>query len=160
MAGLESGAWTYGTVNGRLVMECDVVMDTSISDAYTLKTPARTLDPTKRWLLMVNTGAADLDGSALPCDIWAGFADDFALSGDTTTVAATHGGEVASAVVGDVNTPSLTVVVDPNYHGTFVQSSTNIMGIVNAGTAPYYAFNLDGATLKSATCHFIIVQDQ
>ena len=160
MAGLTSGAWTYGSVNGRLVLECDIVVGTAVSDGYTLKTPARTIDPTKPWTLMVNTAGADLDGSTLPVDIWAGFADDFALSGDDTTVAATSGGEIASGVVDDVNTPTLAVIVDPNYHGTAVASATNIVGIVNAGTAPYYAFNLDGATLKEATCHFVIVQDQ
>lgn len=160
MAGLTSGAWTYGTVNGQLVMECDLDVDTTISDGYTLKTPARTLDPTKPWLLMVNTEAADMDDSTVLVDIWAGFADDFALTGDTTTVAAASGGEIASAVMDDVKATSLTVVVDPNYHGTAVQSSANVIGIVNAGTAPYYIINLDGATLKDVDVHIIIVQDQ
>ncbi|KKN17915.1 hypothetical protein LCGC14_0960940, partial [marine sediment metagenome] len=102
MAGLESGAWTYGSVNNQLVMECDIVVDSSISDGYTLKTPARTIDPTKPWKLMVNTGIVDIDDATVLVDLWAGFADDFALSGDTTTVAATSGAEIASGIMDDV----------------------------------------------------------
>ncbi|KKL71100.1 hypothetical protein LCGC14_2098300, partial [marine sediment metagenome] len=140
------------------VMECDVVVDSSISDGYTLKTPARTLDPTKPWKLIVNTASADLDNANVLVDIWAGFDDDFALTGNADPIA-TSGGEVATAVMDDVKIEPLTVIVDPNYHGTMVQSSTGVVGIVNVGTAPYYAFNLDGDTFKSATCHFVIVQD-
>ncbi len=160
MAGLESGAWTEGSVNGQLVLECDVVVDSSISDGYTLKRPARTIDPTKSWKLMVNTGIVDIDDATVLVDLWAGFDDDFALAGDTTTVAATSGAEIASGIMDDVKYSTLTTIVDPNYTGTMVQAASNVVGIVNGGTAPYYAFNLDGDTMKSVTVHFVIVQDQ
>ncbi len=158
--GLTSGAWTYGSVNGQLVMECDLDVDSAVSDGYTLKTPARTLDPTKPWKLMVNTAAADMDDATVLVDIWAGFADDFALSGDAGTVAATSGAEIASGVMDDVKATTLTTIVDPNYTGTMVQAASNVVGIVNAGTAPYYAINLDGDTMKDVDVHIVIVQDQ
>ena len=41
---LTQGEWTATTVNGRLVLECDVVQGTTTIDydAWTLKTPANT----------------------------------------------------------------------------------------------------------------------
>ncbi len=157
---LTQSAWTEDSVNGFLVLECNVIQTASESDSYTLKTPARTLDPTKPWILMVNTTGATLDNATLPVDIWAGYDDDFAMSGDTTAVIATSGGEVASAVMDDVKAEMLTTIVDPNYTGTMVAAATNTVGIVNAGTAPYYAIAIDGGTLIAETCYFKIIQRQ
>ncbi len=166
---LTQGAWTVKSVpkssavnaGGRkmLVMECDVTATTGETDAYTLKTPTA-LDGSKPWTLFVNTAAVTLDASGLPVDIWAGYDDDFAITGDSTTVAATSGGEVASAVMDDVKAEQLATRVDPNYTAAVVQAVTGTGGHVNAGVAPYYAINLDGAsTLNAATCHFVITQD-
>ena len=109
---------------------------------------------------MVNTSAATIDGSACPVDIFAGYDSDFAITGDNSTIAATSGGEVASAVIDDVKGAQVSVIVDPNYIGAKVQSTlAGVRGIVNCGTPPYFAFNLDGATtLSSGTCHWVIVQ--
>lgn len=155
--GLTPTNWTIDEVNGHLVLECSVAA-ASVSDSYTKKTPARTLDPTKPWILMVNTAGTTLVTGTVLVDIWAGYDDDFALTGDTTAVVATSGGEVASAVMDDVQAEMLTTIVDPNYTGTAVQAATNVVGIVNAGTAPYYVIHLDGSSLDSATCLFKIIQ--
>jgi len=159
--GLTQTAWTENSVNGKLVLDCTVTVAANYADSYTVKTPARTLDPTKPWMLYVNTAGTTLDTSpAVPVDIWAGYDSDFELTGDDGPTA-TSGAEIATAVIVDVTAETVAVLVDPNYTGTAVQSDTNIVGVVNAGTAPYYAINLDGTThLSNAACHFLIVQDQ
>jgi hypothetical protein len=158
---LTQGAWTETSVNGMTVFSCDVTATVSENDAYTLKTPV-SLDGSKAWTLHVNTAGATLDGSALPVDVWGGWSDDFALTGDAGTVAATDGGETRSAVIDDVKGVANAVIVDPSYTGAAVQSTlAGVRGIVNAGVYPYYAINLDGAsTLAAATCTFKIVQAQ
>ena len=155
------GAWTASTAKDHLVLECDVTVTTSEHDAYTLKTPANTIDSTKPWYLMVNSTEVQIDGDALPVDIWAGYSDGFALSGDNG-ISAAFGGEVASAVMNTVKYNYLAVVVDPNYKDTKVQTTQagSKTGIVNAGTAPYYAINCHGASAfsGSVTVHFVIIQ--
>ena len=156
---LTQGAWTVRTIGKNLVLECDVTATTAENDAYTLKTPKGSIDPTRPWILMVNTAAATLDGTTLPVDIWAGYADDFAITGNDSTLGATSGGEVASAIMDDVQAEALVVTVNPDRTAAKVQAVTNTAGEVNAGVAPYYAINLDGAgTLDAATCHFVIIQ--
>ena len=157
---LTQGAWTVKTVNNRLVMECDVTATTSENDIYTLKTPTE-LDGSRPWILMVNTAEADISDNTDPVDIWAGFADNFAITGDGASVAATNGAEVASAVMDDVSDEVLVTTVNPNRTAAKVQSVTDTAGEVNAGVAPYYAINVDsGSTVKAATTHFVIIQDR
>ena len=159
--GLTQSAWTEDSVNGKLVLECTVTVASAVADSYTLKTPARTIDPALPWILMVNTETETVDNATLPVDIWAGYDDDFALSGFGGSLVATSGGEVASDVMDDVQAEMLTTIVDPNYTGIAVQAATNVVGIVNAGTAPYYAINLDSdGALLNVTCAFKIVQQQ
>ncbi len=154
-------AWTYESVNGVLVMECDVGVTTSENDAYTFKTPARTLDTTRPWVLMVNTLGVTIDAEAVPVDIWAGYADNFALAGDNG-ITATSGKEIASNVMDDVESAALTVIIDPNYTGAAVQStiSSPTIGIRNCGTPPYFAINCHANTTMSGTenIHFMIIQ--
>jgi hypothetical protein len=156
---LTQGAWSVKTVNDKLVCECDVVQTTGENDAYTLKTPSA-LDTSKPFIVLVNTAGATLDGSALPVDIYAGFSDSFAVTGDSTTIGATDGGLVAADVIDDVKSVNNGVLVNPNYNGTKVQSTlAGARGVVNAGTPPYFAFNLDGAsTLTAGTCHWVLIQ--
>lgn len=157
--GLTKGAWSVRTVNDQTVLECDVIATTSENDIYTLKTPKGSIDPTRPWILMVNTAAADISDNADPVDIWAGYADDFEITGNNTTVAATSGGEVASAVMDDVSDEALVVTVNPNRTAAKVQAITDTAGEVNAGVAPYYAINVDsGSTVKDETTHFVIIQ--
>lgn len=158
---LTQGEWTPRTENGRLVLECDVIQTINEKDAYTLKTPAGQLDPSKPWILMVNTEADELDEAALAVDIWAGLADDFEITGDDGTVAATSGYEAVSAAIDDVKSVALALLVNPNYNGSKVQTALSgpVLGECNAGKAPYYAFNLDGGgALIAGTCHWVIIQ--
>ncbi len=156
---LTQGAWSSKSVNGKAVFECDVVQTTAENDAYTLKTP-KELDTSRAFILMVNTGNVTLDGSALPVDIYAGYADDFAITGDGATVKATSGGLVAADVIDDVKSAANSIIIDPNYNAAKVASTlAGVRGIVNAGTPPYFAFNLDGgSTLTAGTCHWVIIQ--
>ena len=156
---LTQGAWTSKTVNGKLVIECDVVQTTGENNAYTLKTPS-TLDTTKPFILMVNTDGDTLDGSALPVDIYAGYDTDFAVTGDAGTMGATSGGLIVADVIDDVKSVANSVRIDPNYTGAKVQSTlAGVRGVVNCGTPPYFAFDLDGAsTLTAGTCHWVIIQ--
>lgn len=153
-----AGAWTASTVNGHLVLECDVAITTSETDGYTLKTP-KELDTTKSWVLAVNTAKVDLNAATVEVDLWAGYDVDFALSGDGAVTAAS-GFEVASAVISEVKYAKAFTRVDPNYTGSRVQGAAETGGIVNVGTAPYYAINLDGggAFRGSLNCHFVITQ--
>lgn len=158
---LTQSDWTEDSVNGLLVLECNVTVAATVAGSYTKKTPARTLDPTKPWTLHVNTEAETVDDETLPVDIWVGYDDDFELTGFGASVVATSGGEVASGVMDDVQASMLTTIVDPNYTGTMVVAASNIVGIVNAGTAPYYAISLDCTTaMLNVTCYFKIVQQQ
>lgn len=156
---LTQGAWSSKSVNGKAVFECDVVQTTAENDAYTLKTP-KELDTSRAFILMVNTKGATLDGSALPVDIYAGYADNFAITGDGATVKATSGGLVAADVIDDVKSAANSIIIDPNYNAaTVVSTLAGVRGIVNAGTPPYFAFNLDGGTtLTAGTCHWVIIQ--
>ena len=161
MADCVPGAWTSNNVNGRLVLECDVTADVATNDAYTLKTPARTLDPTRPWVLMVNTAGVSIDDQAVAVDIWAGYDDDFALAGDNG-ITATSGKEIASAVMDDVQSAALSVLIDPNYTGAKVQSAISgpVIGVRNCGTPPYFAINVESDTtmLGTITIHFVIIQ--
>lgn len=156
------GDWTATTVNGRLVMECDVVVTSGDADGYTLKTPASKLDPTRPWILMVNTEPVTIeDSTAVAVDIWAGYDDDFALAGDGA-VTVTSGCEVASAVIDNVKATCLSVIIDPNYKGTKVQTTLSgpLIGVCNCGMAPHYIINCDNAGTHdhTVTIHFVIIQ--
>lgn len=157
---LTQGAWTSKTVNGVAVVECEVTATTSENDLYTLKVPKNMLDTRKPFTLHVNVDGATLDASALPVDIYGGWADSFAMSGDGATIGATDGALIAADVIDDVKGVANAVHIDPNYNAAKVQSTlAGVRGIVNCGTPAYFAFNLDGAsTLAAATCKFIITQ--
>jgi len=160
MAGLTSSAWTDKVVNGRLVLECDLVQTSSTTeDSFTLKTPQNKFDSTKSWILFVNTKTAQtLDGTTLPVDLWAGWDNAFALT-SANPPTATYGAEIASIIMDDVQAETLVARIDPNYRGTVVQAATGTAGHVNAGTPPYFIINLDGGTtLTAATCHIAISQ--
>lgn len=154
---LTQGEWTYKTVNGRMVLECDIIQTTGETDAYTLKTPVN-LDTTKPWILMVNTENVSLDGATLAVDGWAGYANGFVLSGQASVVA-TNGYEIQSAPIQNVKSAMNGILVNPNYFGTHVQSVAGTTGVINLGKFPHYAFNLDGGgTLNAGTCHYVIIQ--
>ncbi len=161
---LSQGAWAASTVNDRLVLKCTVTSTTSETDTYTLRTPKAGepgggLDPTRPWILVVNALGTDTSDNTDPVDIWAGYSDSFVLSGQGASVTATDGGEVASAVMDDTSDEALFVTVNPNRTVAKVQAVTGTAGEVNAGTAPYYAINVDGGgARKAADTIFYIIQ--
>ena len=158
---LTQSAWTESSVNGMLKATCTVAATTAENDAYTLKTP-KALDPTKPWTLIVETSAAS-DGAALPLDLWVGYSDSFALSGNSTTVAATDGINYKQITddIGYSAASSACFYFDPN------QAVADVVAIADIATgykvkvpiAPYYAFNLDGSsTLAVHTATYTILQ--
>lgn len=160
MAGLTTSAWTDKVVNGRLVLECDLTQASATTqDAFTLKTPANMLDTTKPWILMVNTAQTAVNNATTVVDLWAGYADNFALTDADTDVTVVGGAEIASAILSDVQAATNATRVNPNYTGTVVAGTATAGGHVNAGTAPYYAINIDGDdTLGAVVCHVAIIQ--
>lgn len=153
---LTQGAWTpVGNTNDLMVWTCNVAFTTDETDAYTLKTPTE-LDPTKPWTLAIKC-AATPDGQALPLDIWIGWNDSFALSGQGANVTAgANGGkfkQIFDDVVLAVTTLVYTFLMDPDLPVADVVT----VGAIATGPkvrippAPYYAFNLNGGSSLNAT---------
>ncbi len=163
--GLASGAWTSKSANGIYRATCNVVFTTEETDAFTLKTPARStgFDTSKKWTLIV-AAAATADGSALPMDLWVGHDDDFVLSGQGASVVATNGGlfkVITDDVVLAVTTVEHVFLMDPDLAVADVVTVAAIATgyKLKIPVAPYYAFNLDATTTLNATnCDFTIVQ--
>lgn len=165
---LTQSAWTHKTVKkkGNSTMQntftCTVAATTAENDAYTLKTP-KELDSSKPWTLFLKF-AATPDGAALPLDLWVGYDDDFILSGDGATVAATSGAkfkQVFDDVVLAVDTLIYTFLFDPDLAVADVVTVAAIATgpKVKIPVAPYYAFNANGAsTLAATTATYVIVQ--
>ena len=155
---LTQGAWSTKSANGFSVHTCSIVV-TALDDAYTLKTP-KGLDPKKQWLLYVTTSATG-DQSAIPVDLWVGFSDSFALSGNEA-VAATDGAnfkQIADDIVLAVDPIWYCWVMDP--YSVVTDDVTYNAGAqfnVKVPIAPYYAFNLDGGSDLATTITWKIVQ--
>lgn len=164
---LTQGAWTQvhqDQLNASKfsVWQCTVVSTTAENDAYTLKTPSL-LDTSRKWTLYYKASATP-DGQALPLDLWVGYSDNFAISGDSTTVTATDGANfknIMDDVVLAVSPLNYAFDMDPNLAvADVVTVSAIASGLkVKVPVAPYYAFNLDGGSTLAAVTHtFTIVQ--
>lgn len=162
---LTQNVWTKKSVNNdkNAVFTCTVVSTTAENDAYTLPTP-RELDTNRPFTLLYKASATP-DGQALPLDVWGGYSDSFALSGDGSTVAATDG-FLIKQVFDDV-----VLAVDPLVYGIYFDPDLPVADVVTVAAIgsgpkvripkglPYLAFNLDGgSTLAAATHTFVIVQ--
>jgi len=154
---LTQGEWSVVTVNKKMVATCNVAFTTAENDAYTYKTP-KELDPTKKWLLIVKP-AATADGTTLPVDLWIGFGETFALSGDGANVVATVGAEFKNIIDDASAATARAVLMDPDL------AQSEVVAIATGGLkckvpiAPYYVFNLDGSsTLNATNCDFYIIQ--
>ena len=160
---LTQGNWIESSVGEDIWQaQCTVKQTASETDAYTLKTPLN-LDPTREWTL---TYQADVepDGSALPLEIYAGYAADFAITGDGGTIGATSGSKYAD-LFDDVRTG-----VPPLAFSWKLSPDLNVADVVTLAAvtsglkvkipvAPYYAFNLNGASaLAAATSTYTILQ--
>jgi len=161
---LTQGAWTLSTVNGFFKATCSVTATTAETDAYTLKTPTQ-LDTTKPFHLYVSC-ASTPDGVALPLDIWVGHGDDFVLSGQGASVVATSGGffkEIFDDIVLAVGNVPYVFLVEPELAVADVVTVAAIATgpKVNVPSAPYYAFNQNGAsTLAAQATTYTIIQKQ
>tara|TARA_R100001244_G_C5171601_1_gene131722 strand:+ start:5464 stop:5958 length:495 start_codon:yes stop_codon:yes gene_type:complete len=162
---LTQSAWAApSTVNGLSVSSCTVVSTTAETDAYTLKTPSF-LDPKKQWSMSYSASATP-DGSALPLDIWFGYNDNFVLSGQGGSVIPTNsnGGkfkEIFNDVVLAVTTLKYVFNFDPDLAVADVVTVAAIATgpKVKIPVAPYYVFNLNGASTLAAVTHtFTIIQ--
>ena len=157
---LTQGAWSTTSVSGINVHSCVVTATTAENDGYTLKTP-KSLDPSKPWVLVANSESVAIDGSSTTVvDIYGGYSDDFAITGDAGTVAATDGTLIGAAVMDDIKASQVSIIVDPNYTGAVVTSTVaGVRGRINLGQFPYYAFNANaGSTLAAADCTWKIIQ--
>lgn len=160
---LTQSAWTLKSAKKSkfLVASCTVTATTAENDSYTLKTPSQ-LNPAKPWTLIVKTSAAS-DGAAVPLDLWVGYSENFALSGDGASVAATDGVNFKQITddIGYSAASSACFYFDPQQQVADVVTIAAIASgyKVKIPIAPYYAFNLDGgSTLLAHTATFIIVQ--
>jgi hypothetical protein len=153
---LTQSAWTEGWVNGIYTAICTVISTTAENDAYTLKTPAN-LDGSKPWTLFYKASGTP-DGSALPLQVAVGHSDNFAITGDGATIGATDG-SLFKQVMDDV-----VLAVSPLEYSFNFNPSLGVADVVtvaaiatglkaNIPIAPYYAFNLNGASTLNAVTH-------
>ena len=157
---LTQGAWSSKTVNKHLICTCTVGVTTAENDAYTLPTP-KELNGKKPWTLFI-VPAEDLDDAgAIVVDLWGGYADDFVLTGDSTTVAATSGAEIGNIISTDIKAGVVCAVrIVPANVGTMAAVTTVPGAVATVAPLPYYAINLDGASTfqDAADVTFVIVQ--
>lgn len=158
---LTQSEWTETFVNGAYVAKCNVLPTTNESDVYTKKTPPG-LDPSKPWTVSFYSAiGAD---NTVPIDIWVGWNDKFALSGDGSGVTAgAHGSNYKNimddAVAAIAGNP-YTWIIDPYLTVADVITASAIAGglKVKVPIAPYYAFNVDGGTVVATINYWIITQ--
>lgn len=153
---LTQGAWItqVSKDSGFYITKCNVAFTTAENDAYTLKTP-EFLDTNRQWTLLIKF-AATPDGSALPVDLWGGYGDSFALSGDGATVAATNGvliKQVLDDCVLAVDPVVYSITFDPELPVADVVTVAAIgSGLkVRIPKFPHYVINFDGGSTLNAT---------
>ncbi len=150
---LTQNDWIEKTVNGRYTAKCTITATTAEEFSATLKTP-RGLDTTKAFTLTVNPAGTTLDGSTLPCDIYGGYDDDFALGVVTSTLTVTSGFLINAAAIADVKSSIGSVIIDP-----LLNIADDPDDIVRGATVPYYGFVLVGASsLAAEDAVYIITQ--
>lgn len=161
--------WTVTTVgtgkNACMVATQTVTPATSDTDAYTLKTPAQ-LDPTRPWTLGLSFSETIDTGQVVVIDLWVGYNDSFALSGQGGSVVATGLGanykQIMDDAISAVGANMYVWQMDPNLAVADVVTLAAIAGGLKVKTpiAPYYAFNVDGASTFSAAavCTWVIIQ--
>lgn len=160
---LTQSSWDEKYVNGQYVIECTVISTTAETDAYTLRTP-KGLDTTKPFTIFYSASGTP-DAQALPMDLWYGFRDAFALSGQGASVVAASGcmwKQILDDAVTGVTTVKLGIVIDPAQAVADVVTIAAVAtGLKTKGaTAPYVVINLDGGSTLAAVTHtFTIVQD-
>jgi len=149
------------TQNKTAIWKATVLTDTANQQVWTKKTPAE-LDPTKPWMLVVSN-SAELDGQAIPLDIYLGYSDKAALAG-TSAITATDAVKFQQ-LIDDIGYASPTVprafLFAPDLRVANVVTVAAIAtGLKsNIPAAPYYLFNCAGATTVAAvTVTFLLIQ--
>lgn len=164
MAGLVQAAWIQkkSQMSGMQVWESNVSFDTSVNDAYTFKTP-KMLNTSKEWTLIISA-AATVDALALPVDLWGGYTDSFAITGDGTTVAATDGFKIKQVL------DDCVLAVSPLVYAITFDPALPVADVVTVAAIasglkvripilPYYAIDLNGgSTLNATNVNFFVVQ--
>ena len=150
---IAQNAWTSKTVNGFMVATCTFASDASLFDTYTLKIPAGLLDGTKPWVAFFSA-AATVDAQAVPLELWIGYDDDFAISGDTPMLA-TNGAfykQITDDVVLAVTTVQHVFYMHPDLGVADVVTVAAIATgyKINCPPAPYFAFAINGGSAISA----------
>ena len=155
---LTQGNWSVeGSFNGVTTWTCTVTVGATETDSYTLRTPVG-LDPRKPWTLLVNTAGTDLDGQAVPVDLWVGTSGDAALSGQGGSVAGTDAynfKQIIADVDPDAGVAPTACLMDPTL------TTADVANVhVKVPVAACYIFNLDGGSaMINADCIWKIVQD-
>ena len=164
---LTQSAWTITSVNNRMVAKCTVLPEATDTDAYTLKTPGE-LDATKPWSLGIQF-AATPDAQALPVDLWVGYSDSFALSGQggsvVATVSSVETGAKFKQIIDDIVLAVAPLVYVFNFDpdlavADVVTAAAVLTGLkVKIPVAPYYAIAANGgSTLAATTATYTIIQ--
>ena len=152
---LTQSAWTGKTVNGRVVLTCNVA-GTDDADITTVRTP-KELDPERPWSLAVYINE-DLSASgSAAVDIWGGYSDTCSLAtADVGTDCI-----LVHANSNDLDAGGTQVInVFPGINGTLTQVTNASPGTALIPPFPYYIINVDlSSTLQdAATIYFTIVQ--
>lgn len=161
---LTQSEWTGKTVNGCLVLTCDITATTGEKNAYTLKTPANTIDGNRPFSVLLQCDA-DPDAAENPMvSIGIGYADNFTM-GTTDGALAITSGSTYKKLMDDCGT-----AVDPVTFSWLIHPNLGIADVVtlaaiaaglkaNVPPAPYYALNLHSATkLDAHVATWTIVQ--
>lgn len=160
---LTKSAWTEKTVNGYLVLTCTVIATTAENDAYTLKTPANSVDGRRPFVVLLQCSVTP-DAVALPVEIAIGHGDNFAVTGDGATLGATNGAifkQLLDDCVLAVPNLEYAFLIHPDLGVADVVAIASIASgfKVNVPPSPYYAFNLNGgSTLAAHTATWRVVQ--
>lgn len=136
-----------------------VMNDNGESDIFTKRTP-KELDPDKPFELIFYASNTP-DGSALPVKLWGGWADNFALAGDTTTVAATNGvaiKQIMDNCVTAITTLPFHINFDPDLPVAEVVAVASIASgfKVRPPKFPFYIFHFDGASTLTASITYTL----
>jgi hypothetical protein len=152
---LSIGNWTHELINNVNVWTCKVTTTTADLDLYMKKSP-KGLDPTKPWTFVGNTAATSIDGQAVPMDLYIGWSDAFELTENNAPVV-TDGVLYKADVMDDLDAVCMAILMHPNL--TVAEDVAAGAAKCYAPIAPYYIFNLDGATaLEAVTVSFKIMQ--
>lgn len=144
------GAWTFHTERGLVIFECDVTMSAGLAEytAATLRLPDE-FDGSRPFTVIANSKSVTVDGTTLPVDIYAGWDSTFDVVWDGTTTGSTvtAGALMIADAIAAVEAASGSYSYDPR-------------NTAAAAVAPYFIFNLDGASglETSGVCHFVVIQ--